>query len=58
MAALPGVIHPIPADGPLLRSGADALGLIYGEGADGAEWLAVPAARLEPSFFTLSSRAG
>ncbi len=48
-------VHHISADGPLLSSGADALGLIYGDGADGAEWLAVPAARLDPSFFTLSS---
>jgi len=48
-------VHRIPADGPLLRSGADALGLIYEEGAGEAEWIAVPAARLDPSFFTLSS---
>ena len=48
-------VHHIPAEGPLLSSGADALGLIYGDGAGAAEWIAVPVARLDPSFFTLSS---
>lgn len=48
-------VHHISAEGPLLSTGADALGLIYGEGAEGAEWLAVPAARLDPAFFVLSS---
>jgi hypothetical protein len=48
-------VHHVPADGPLLRSGADALGLIYDEGVAGAEWIAVPAERLDPSFFDLSS---
>jgi hypothetical protein len=48
-------VHHISAEGPLLSSGADALGLIYDEGVDGAEWIAVPAARLDPSFFVLSS---
>jgi hypothetical protein len=45
----------VPADGPPLRSGADALGLIYEDEATAAEWIAVPAARLDPSFFALSS---
>jgi hypothetical protein len=45
-------VHHVPEDGPLLRSGGDALGLIYGEPAD---WIAVPVARLDPAFFTLSS---
>ena len=48
-------VHNLSADGPLLSSGADALGVIYGEGADDAEWIAVPVARLDPAFFTLSS---
>ena len=48
-------VHHISADGPLLSSGADALGVIYGEEVDGAEWIAVPVARLDPEFFTLSS---
>ena len=42
----------IPADGPLLSTGADALGLIYGDAAD---WVAVPATRLDPAFFDLKS---
>ena len=45
-------VHHVPADGPLLSSGGDALGLIYGEPAD---WIAVPVGRLDPAFFTLSS---
>jgi hypothetical protein len=45
-------VHHIPAEGPLLSSGADALGIIYGEGA---EWIALPATRLDPAFFDLSS---
>jgi hypothetical protein len=48
-------VHHIPADGPLLSTGADALGLIYGDGVGDAEWIAVPVARLDPAFFTLSS---
>ena len=49
------LVHHLPADGPPLSSGADALGLIYDEGAGEAEWIAVPVVRLDPSFFTLSS---
>ena len=48
-------IHHVSAEGPLLSSGADALGLIYGDDVGEAEWIAVPAARLDPAFFTLSS---
>jgi uncharacterized protein DUF4180 len=51
---MPGVHH-VPADGPLLGSGADALGLIHGEGVLEDAWIAVPAARLDPAFFTLST---
>jgi hypothetical protein len=47
--------HHIPPDGPLLSTGADALGLIYGDGVGDAEWIAVPTARLDPEFFVLSS---
>ena len=42
----------VTADGPLLRTGADALELIY---ADDADILVVPAERLDPAFFDLSS---
>jgi hypothetical protein len=45
-------VHHVPADGPLLSSGADALGLIYEAEAD---WFALPVARLDPAFFELSS---
>jgi hypothetical protein len=48
-------VHHIPADGALLSTGADALGLIYGDGVGDAEWIAVPVERLDPAFFTLSS---
>ena len=48
-------IHHVSAEGPLLSSGADALGLIYGDDVGEAEWIAVPAARLDPAFFTLAS---
>jgi hypothetical protein len=48
-------VHHISAEGPLLSSGADALGLIYGDSVGDAEWIAVPAGRLDPAFFTLSS---
>ncbi len=48
-------IHRLPTDGPLLRTGADALGLIYDPGSEAAEWIAVPAARLDPSFYDLRS---
>jgi hypothetical protein len=42
----------VAADGPLLRTGADALELIF---ADDADLLVVPAERLDPAFFDLSS---
>ena len=42
----------VAADGPLLRTGADALELIF---ADDADLLVVPAQRLDPAFFDLSS---
>ena len=48
-------VHHIPDDGPILRSGADALGLLYDDGAADADWIAVPVARLDPLFFDLSS---
>jgi hypothetical protein len=48
-------VHHVSDEGPLLSSGADALGLIYDEGVEGAEWIALPATRLDPSFFVLSS---
>jgi Domain of unknown function (DUF4180) len=48
------VVH-VPADGAAIRSGADALGLIYADGAEEADWIAVPITRLDPSFFDLRS---
>jgi hypothetical protein len=51
---MPSVFH-VPAEGEPVRSGADALGLIYDEAAAGAEWIAVPVARLDPAFFDLRS---
>ena len=48
-------VHRIPDAGPPVRSGADALGLLYEDGAADADWIAVPVVRLDPSFFDLSS---
>jgi len=42
----------VPADGPPIRTGGDAIELMYGTEA---EWLAVPVARLDPTFFDLRS---
>jgi hypothetical protein len=46
------VFH-VGADGPAVRSGGDALGLVYDECAQDAEWIAVPVTRLAPAFFDL-----
>ncbi|UUY04411.1 DUF4180 domain-containing protein [Svornostia abyssi] len=48
------VFH-VPADGPATGSTADALGLLYADGAEEADWIAVPVARLDPAFFDLRS---
>lgn len=48
------VFH-LPPDGPAITSGADVVELIYGDGADGANWIAVPVARIDPAFFDLRS---
>jgi hypothetical protein len=48
------VLH-LPAEGPPLATGQDALDLIGEAWGAGAEILAVPAARLAPSFFDLRS---
>lgn len=45
----------VPADGPPIGSTADAMGLLYADGADEATWIAVPVARLDPAFFDLRS---
>jgi hypothetical protein len=45
-------VHHVPAEGPLLRSGVEAIEAVYGAEA---EWFAVPVARLDPAFFDLSS---
>ncbi|MEA2495588.1 MAG: hypothetical protein QOJ29_3499 [Thermoleophilaceae bacterium] len=46
------VFH-VDADGPTVRTGGDALGLIYHERAYDADWIAVPVTRLDPAFFDL-----
>jgi hypothetical protein len=43
----------VPADGPLLRTGGDAIELMYID--EDADWIALPVARLDPSFFDLRS---
>lgn len=48
------VFH-VPPDGAAIRSGADALGLIYADGAERSDWIAVPVTRLDPGFFDLRS---
>jgi hypothetical protein len=48
------VLHVSP-NGPPIQSAADALELIYADGADEAEWIAVPVVRLAPTFFDLRS---
>jgi len=46
------VFH-VGADGPAVRTGGDALELIYDERAQGADCIAVPITRLDPAFFDL-----
>lgn len=48
------VVHVSP-DGPAIRGSADALGVIYADGAEDAEWIVVPVVRLDPAFFDLRS---
>ena len=48
------VFHVSP-DGPAISSAADVVELSYADGADGADWIAVPVARLDPAFFDLRS---
>ncbi len=48
-------VHHVDPAGPPIRTGGDALGLIYEEGAADADWLALPAERLDPAFFDLRS---
>ena len=48
------VFH-VGADGPALRGGGDVLDLIHDERAQGAEWIVVPATRLDRAFFELRS---
>ena len=43
----------VPADGPLLRTGGDAIELMYID--EDADWIALPVERLDPSFFDLRS---
>lgn len=48
------VFH-VGADGPVVRTGGDVLDLIHDERAQGADWISVPAGRLDPAFFDLRS---
>ncbi len=48
-------VHHVSSEGPPLSTGADALGLIYEDPAQEAEWVAVPASRFDPAFFALDS---
>ncbi len=48
------VFHLSP-DGTVIGSAADLVELSYADGADGADWIAVPVARLDPAFFDLRS---
>ena len=43
-------------DGPLLRTGRDAIDLIGASASANAEWTVVPVARFDPEFFTLRTR--
>ena len=43
----------VPADGPLLRTGGDAIELMYTD--EDADWIALPVERLDPAFFDLRS---
>jgi hypothetical protein len=45
-------VHHISAEGPLLSSGADVLGLMH---ETDAEWIAFPVGRLDPAFVDLRS---
>lgn len=47
------VFH-LPPDRATIESADDVVELFYGD-ADGADWLAVPVARLDPAFFDLRS---
>jgi hypothetical protein len=38
-----------------VRTGGDALALVYDEGAADADWIALPVERLDPAFFDLRS---
>ena len=53
MSARVSLVSP---DGPSVRTAADVVELMYGDGADEAQWIAVPVARLDPAFFDLRSR--
>lgn len=48
-------VHHVTPDGPPLISGADALGLLYEDGAQDAQWIAVPVSRFDPAFFALET---
>jgi hypothetical protein len=45
----------IPSGGPALRSGADALDLVAASYEHRADFIAIPAERLDAEFFTLSN---
>jgi len=49
------VVHHVPADGPLLRTEADATDLLGATYGTGAELIAIPVDRLDPDFFDLKT---
>jgi hypothetical protein len=48
------VLHLSP-DGPAIGTTADVVELSYAEGAEEADWIAVPVGRLDAAFFDLRS---
>ncbi len=45
----------VPAQGPAIRDGADALDLVAASFEEQADLVAIPLERLDPEFFTLSN---
>lgn len=50
------VLYVVDREGPLLRSEQDALDIIGAAIAENATWVALPVARLDPSFFELQTQ--
>jgi hypothetical protein len=50
--AVSAAVHHVDAGGPAIRTGGDALDLMF---STEAEWIALPVERLDPAFFDLST---